>query len=90
MAASKEGCFSYRIISPWRRQDGGQPCGLVGCQVAGGLLKVMTGRGFSAIDTLTPLGNVEIQLKNTFLCEMMFERACNQSFPHLSKQGPFG
>jgi hypothetical protein len=50
----------------------------------------MTGRGFSPINALSPLGDVEIQLENTLLREMMFEGARNQSFPRLSKQGPFG
>ena len=50
----------------------------------------MTGCSLSAIDALPPLGNVEIQLENTFLREMLFERPRNQRFPRLSKQGPFG
>jgi len=50
----------------------------------------MTGRGLSTIDALPPLGDVEIQLENTFLREMMFEGTRNQSFPRFSKQGPFG
>jgi hypothetical protein len=50
----------------------------------------MTGRCFSPIDALPPLGDVEIQLENTLLREMLFEGASNQSFPRLSKQGPFG
>ena len=90
VATSQGGRFSHWIVSTWRRQDGRQPRCLVGRQVARGLLEVMTGRGFSPINALSPLGDVEIQLENTLLREMMFEGARYQSFPRLSKQGPFG
>jgi hypothetical protein len=50
----------------------------------------MTGCCPSAIEALSPLGDVEIQFENTLLREMIFEGARNQSFPRLSKQGPFG
>ena len=87
MATRQEGGFLNRVVSPWRRQDGCKPGCLVGRQVARGLLEVMTGRGFSAIDALPPFNDIEIQLEDTFLCEMLFERPRNQRFTRLSKQG---
>lgn len=90
VATCQGGRFSHGIVATWRRQDGRQPRGFIVRQVARGLLEVMTGCCLSAIDALSPLGDVEIQFENTLLREMMFEGARNQSFPRLSKQGPFG
>ena len=60
VAPSQGGRFSHRIVSTRRRQDGRQPRGLIGRQVARGFLEVMTGRCLSAIDALPPLGDVEL------------------------------
>ena len=90
VSASQSRCFSDRIVSPGRGEDGCQPGGLVGRQVVCGLLEVVAGCGFRSIDTLSPFGDVEVQFENTFLRELLFEGASDQGFPGLSKQGSFG
>lgn len=60
VAACEERGSPQGIISTRRRQHGRQPGGFVGCEVRRGLPEVMTGRGFSTIDALSSLGDVEV------------------------------
>ena len=87
MATRQEGGFSNRVVSAWRRQDGSQPRCFVGRQGVRGFFEVVTGSSFNTIDALPPFNDIEVQLEDTFLCEMLFERTGNQCFPRLSKQG---
>ncbi len=55
-----------------------------------GFSEMMLCRGFSTIDSMSPLGHVQVQFKNTLLCQVLFKFPGNQGFLGFPKEGPFG
>jgi hypothetical protein len=56
----------------------------------GGFAEMMLGCGFRTIDSMSPLCHIEVQFKDTFFREMLFEFPGNQCFFAFPKEGPLG
>src|SRR5512146_1096267 len=82
--------FSQGVISTWRRQNGGQPGGFLFRQVSRRFLEVVVSCRFGAIDSISPFGDIQIELQDSSLCQMMFEQSGEQGLVGSSEDRPSG